>query len=331
MTRVPFGSRSSPFLLAATIRHHVQTLTAAYLHTTTLLSCHFYVDDLIVGADTVDEAVTIYHQARDVLHGAGMRIVKWTSNHSTLQHIFEADGTTNTSAISPRKVLGLSWDIESNEIRYSLKSLSEFLESRTDTKRYVLQAVSRVYDPLRYIAPYVITAKILIQRIWLSRCGWDERLPADLMAAWLTWCQAAHRVSCIAIPRRLTTAMVSFCEVSKTLHVFSDASTRACGAAVHLVTQYANGPPEATLVLAKTGVAPVKPVSLPRLELMGAVIASRLLRLVKATLSLSAIEAVSWTDSKITLHWMNGNPRAWKPFVQSRVSKIHTIAFPSQW
>ncbi|XP_064459094.1 uncharacterized protein LOC135369435 [Ornithodoros turicata] len=191
MTRVPFGAKSSPFLLAATIRHHLKSAETSHPQTAPLLSNHFYVDDLVVGVDTVQEALTLYHESQEIFRDAGMKLVKWTTNRSELQGTFEADGTASSSATSQRKVLGLGWDISTDEIRYSLKSITEFLESNfnTGTKRYVLQAVARIYDPFGYVTPYVVTAKILLQRIWLAKLNWDDRLPEDLMNTWSTWCR----------------------------------------------------------------------------------------------------------------------------------------------
>ncbi|XP_064470081.1 uncharacterized protein LOC135384827 [Ornithodoros turicata] len=330
MTRVPFGAKSSPFLLAATIRHHLQSVETTYTPTASLLASHFYVDDLVVGLDTVEEALTLYHQARQILRAASMKLVKWTSNCAPLRSTFEADGTTSASDTSLKKVLGLVWDVDTDELRYSLKSISEFLEKRTDTKRCVLQTASRVYDPLGYIAPFVITIKILLQRIWLSKIQWDDRLPEDLMGTWLSWCQEVPLISRISIPRTLSDS-ASIAAASKTLHVFCDASPKAYGAVVYLVTERDKAHSEASLLLAKSRVAPVKHVSLPRLELMGAVIAARLLRCVRATLSMPEVEAVLWTDSEVALHWIHGSSQEWKPFVKNRVVDIQEITDSRQW
>ncbi|XP_064464472.1 uncharacterized protein LOC135375756 [Ornithodoros turicata] len=177
MTRVPFGAKSSPFLLAATIRHHLRAAEETYPRTASLLSSHFYVDDLVVGMPSPEEALTVYHESRQIFRDAGMKLVKWTSNDAHLRATFDADGTGSSTTSPLRKVLGIVWDIETDEIRYPLKSMSEFLEQRSNTKRYVLQAVARIYDPLGDVAPFVLTAKILLQRIWLSKMSWDEELP----------------------------------------------------------------------------------------------------------------------------------------------------------
>ncbi|XP_064464132.1 uncharacterized protein LOC135375332 [Ornithodoros turicata] len=300
MTRVPLGAKSSPFLLAATTRHHLQSVEATYTPTDTLtaslLASHFYVDDLVVGLDTVEEALTLYHQARQILREAGMKQAKRTSNCAALRSTFEADGTTSAPDTSLKKVLGLFSDVDTDELRYSPKSISKFLEKRTDTKRCVLQTESRVYDPLVYIASFVITIKILQHSIWLSKIQWDDRLLEDLMGTWLSWCQEVPLISRISIPRTLSDS-TSIAAASKTLHMFCDASPKAYDAAVYLVSERDKGLSEASLLLAKSRVAPVKHVSLPRVELMSAVIAARLLRCVRATLSMPEVEAVLWTDS----------------------------------
>ncbi|XP_064475627.1 uncharacterized protein LOC135389519 [Ornithodoros turicata] len=331
MTRVPFGAKSSPFLLAATIRHHLKSAETLYPQTAPLLSNHFYVDDLVVGVDTVQEALTLYRESQAIFRDAGMKLVKWTTNRSELQGTFEDDGTASPSATSQRKVLRLGWDISTDEIRYSLNSITEFLESNLNTgiKRYVLQAVARIYDPFGYVTPYVVTAKILLQRIWLAKLNWDDRLPEDLKNTWSTWCRQVPLLARVSLPRRLTALNIS--EASCSLHIFSDASPRAYGAAAYLVINDGSGYTEACLVLAKTRVAPLKTVSLPRLELMAAVIASRLLKFVQSALAITQAATILWTDSEITLHWIYGAPSDWKPFVQNRVAEIQGVTDPHQW
>ncbi|XP_064471798.1 uncharacterized protein LOC135386020 [Ornithodoros turicata] len=304
MTRVPFGAKSSPFLLAATIRHHLRAAEETYPRTASLLSSHFYVDDLVVGMLSPEEALTVYHESRQIFRDAGMKLVKWTSNNAILRATFDADETGSSTTSPLRKVQGIVWDIETDEIRYPLKSISEFLEQRSNTKRYILQAVARIYDPLGYVAPFVLTAKILLQRIWLSKMSWDEELPEDLMGVWSSWCQQVPLLSRVSLPRRLGGKMS---EGSIALHMFCDASPRAYGAAAYLVTLDRDGHYRADLLLAKSRVAPVKTVSLPRLELMGAVIATRLMRFLQTTLSLSTVPTVLWTDSEITLYWIYGS------------------------
>ncbi|XP_064462067.1 uncharacterized protein LOC135372371 [Ornithodoros turicata] len=330
MTRVPFGARSSPFLLAATLRQHLHSAAGSHPETAPLLASNFYVDDLVVGADTVEHAASLYCEAKAILQEGGMKLVKWSTNDSTLQARFEADRVAPAKSAIMKKVLGLSWDTDSDEVLYSLKSFFEFLEKRSDTKRYVLQAVSRVYDPLGYIAPYVITAKILLQRLWLAKLSWDEKLPEELLHVWHKWCNEAHTLSRIRIPRRFIATM-AFSTAAKTLHVFCDASTQAYGAVIYLVSCNSTGHAEATLVLAKTRVAPTKTTSLPRLELMGAILAARLSSFVTNAVSLREARVLFWTDSEITLHWIYGAPTTWKPFVAHRVAEIQSITSPDQW
>ncbi|XP_064464272.1 uncharacterized protein LOC135375496 [Ornithodoros turicata] len=270
------------------------------------------------------EASLLYRQARDILLEAGMKLVKRTSNDMKLRTLFQDEGTASTSTTPLRKVLGLNWDIDSDEIQLSVKSLTEFLERQVDTKRYVLQAVSRIYNALGYVAPYVITPKILLQRIWLTKLQWDDQLPEALMDTWHRWCQEVPTLSDFRVPRRLSGVSAPLQESTQSLYVFSDANTKAYGAAVYLVLQSDDGNIEISLVLAKTRVAALGTLSLPRLELMAAVLASRLVKFVRTKLSLVHVKTILWTDSTIDLYWIHGFPMGSKPFVQNRVTEIRT-------
>lgn len=74
MTRVPFGASSSPFLLAATLRHHFRQVENQYPKIAPRLKDHFYVDDLVIGASNYEEARTLVNDCFHILQDAGMRL-----------------------------------------------------------------------------------------------------------------------------------------------------------------------------------------------------------------------------------------------------------------
>ncbi|XP_037506909.1 uncharacterized protein LOC119382991 [Rhipicephalus sanguineus] len=88
MTRVPFGSTSSPFLLMATIHHHLDNVSGEQKTLARTLKQSFYVDDLLVGADSFDEGLDVYEKAKSILEGAAMNLRKWKTNNAQLQEVF---------------------------------------------------------------------------------------------------------------------------------------------------------------------------------------------------------------------------------------------------
>ena len=105
------------------------------------------------------------------------------------------------------------------------------------------------------------------------------------------------------------------------LHGFADASAKAYGACVYIVYRLKNGESEVCLVTAKSRVAPLKGETIPRLELLAALILARLITNVsEAVTDVIDIQNVTcWTDSQIALFWVRNTQKSLKPFLQSRV------------
>ncbi|XP_075551709.1 uncharacterized protein LOC142585071 [Dermacentor variabilis] len=88
MTRVLFGSTSSPFLLMATIHHHLD-IACEDKALASILKKSFYVDDLVVGAETFEDGLSIYERSKAIMRDAGMSLRKWKTDNQQLQNIFD--------------------------------------------------------------------------------------------------------------------------------------------------------------------------------------------------------------------------------------------------
>jgi len=323
--RVPFGNKASPFLLNATVQYHLSLQPPS--PAVSELQENLYVDDWLSGADSAEEAALMFNDARDVMASAGMELVKWSSNaHSLLHMISQSTGENLLSA--SEAVLGIRWDPNSDSFGFNA-GISVPIDV-CPTKRIVLSCIARFFDPLGFATPYVMDAKILFQGIWRMGLGWDEALPpeqADQFAAWIT---GLRTLQSWRVPRRLTIHGWSQLEGVE-LHAFSDASQSAYGAAVYLrVVGKDATDTHARLVMSRARVAPLKVVTLPRLELLAALLASRLIVSVQQALHLPASTALfCWTDSMVALGWLKGDPSRWKTFVANRVYEIHALLDPS--
>ncbi|XP_046145417.1 uncharacterized protein LOC114881524 [Osmia bicornis bicornis] len=155
---------------------------------------------------------------------------------------------------------------------------------------------------------------------------WDEDLPEQLLSAWETFRSKLSQLDALAIPR-WTNYSADIAQLE--LHGFCDASQRAYAAVVYLRVSRGESS-VATLLVAKTKVAPVKALSIPRLELCGAVLLSKLIAEVQKGLILPAT-ITAWTDSSVTLHWIKGHASTWKPFVAHRVATVQSNVPPQNW
>lgn len=332
MKRVPFGTTCSPFLLTATILQHLKNLPTEKEEVADVLRNSFYVDDLVTGTATEEEAIKLYHDAKSIMQNAGMTLREWTTNSQALRDVLlqeEANPENTTPILEQRtmKVLGIVWDPEKDVLKFALPILQKFLELHDGTKRFVLQAASRIFDPLGVLSPFTIRVKTLFQKLWARGITWDSALPEDLNNEWHEWCGDLPKMDALVIPRFVFQAGQG---KNTQIHIFCDASPTAYGATVYVTTK--SSPPEQpTLLLAKARVAPIKKQTLPRLELMGAVIASRLHKYLEKTIPCIPYDYTLWTDSLITLAWIKSDPSKWKTFVSNRVAEIQRDTDPSHW
>ncbi|XP_064464686.1 uncharacterized protein LOC135375989 [Ornithodoros turicata] len=270
MSRVPFGTTASPFLLAATLHHHFRHITDDLRDTASDLLSSFYVDDLVTGADNVEEATRMHRQALAVIEQAGMRLRKWASNEPQLKSVFKK-GETDESI--HQKVLGIPWNTETDSLMPNLEAVKTFVATSPVTKRNILQGTARLFDPLGFLNPFTFRARSMFQDLGKKKFGWDEDIPCDAQQKWSEWCNEVSTLSALEIPRCVVPANASAFQ----MHIFCDASPLGYGAVAYLRTANTKGEISTHLILSKTRLAPIKQLSLPRLELMGMLIGARML------------------------------------------------------
>ena len=220
------------------------------------------------------------------------------------------------------KTLGIRWNAESDDFTFEVKSFDQMQL----TKRNLLSWLARIFDPLGMLSAYTITGKILIQRAWIARVDWDEKLDEKLSSDCRKWFEEAEFLRRIRMPRMLFKNKAT----EQQLHIFSDASMEAYGAVIYL-RQKIDGENSVTFVLAKGKVAPVRVVSVPRLELLGACLAVRIAKKVTRALKVNMDTVHFWTDSTDVLCWIRQLSRKFKTFVANRVSYIQEATKPQQW
>ncbi|KRX34641.1 hypothetical protein T05_6672 [Trichinella murrelli] len=224
--------------------------------------------------------------------------------------------------------LRMSWNCKNDELSYNISM--EINEKKEYTKREVLSAASRIYDPLGYLTPFIIRAKTLIQELWQRGLRWEDPLPHDLKTTWTRWIIEWKEIENVQIPRCLIKIPMKNI-IRLELHGFSDASERAYGGAVYIKMIDVEGRGAIKLVIAKSKVAPLKSVTLPRLELVAALVTAKLISHVKQVIDLNMDRICCWSDSQITLCWIRNAARTWKPFVKNRVESIHELVKPEDW
>ncbi|XP_036341796.1 uncharacterized protein LOC118751139 [Rhagoletis pomonella] len=184
-----------------------------------------------------------------------------------------------------------------------------------------------VYDPLGLMGFFMIPSKIVMQNIWRSGVAWDAPVQKEEQEAWQSWVKSLPRIHDVRIPRCYPLASLSR---DVQLHIFCDASNAAYAAAAYLRATV-SGKVKCCLVASKSRVPPLKPVSIPRLELMGAILGLRLAKFIRNELTLPISEEVYWTDSKNVLYWIRSDTRKFSQFVGVRVGEILESSNINSW
>ena len=188
------------------------------------------------------------------------------------------------------------------------------------TKRNFLKKIATLFDPVCFLAPFTIRAKILLQEMWMAGLNWDEELTEPLANSARAWFSELRDLTQIQIPGCLIVKGKQIDNVS--LHTVVDASEDAYGAVAYVRCSYQDGTVSTNIVAAKTRVAPSKATSIPRLELMGALLWVRLSTRIARVLELQTSQQIFWSDSQNVLWWIRGRRRDFKPFVANWVGEI---------
>ena len=289
----------------------------------------FYVDDLMSGAPNVKDALELTTQLLELMRRGGLELRKWSSNSAlVLQSIplelRETQVPLKIDVDDVIKALGLRWNPGLDEFNFKVQLP---VSTPIITKRTLLSEMAKVFDPLGFLAPAVIRAKILFQQLWKLEIGWDESLPVHIQDQWLQYRGNLPLIEDLSIPRCIFPEGAT----QPTLHGFCDASEKAYAAVIYARVQLPFGQVQVSLVAAKTRVAPTKQISLPRLELCGAVLLSQLMESVQDSLKIKFEEVKAWTDSTIVLAWLRAQPTRWKTFVANRVAEIQETLPPENW
>ncbi|XP_022832838.1 uncharacterized protein LOC111360825 [Spodoptera litura] len=360
LVTVTFGTASAPYQAVRTLHQVAYDEGDKYPLAAAKVLNSFYMDDLMTGSNSIEEGVEICKQMIELLGKGGFALQKWNSNNQQLldrlssicriEEVQQLDQTQlkeenkdkvkqdiigNDRKIvekdieikldSTIKILGLTWNRREDCFQYSVNLPP--LTTAPVTKRSIVSDIARLFDPLGWLAPSVVVAKMFIQKLWLAGVSWDEELTTNLKTEWSTYRGELILLTKIQVPRWLSISSNNDLE----LHGFSDASKAAYSAVVYLRTIDTNGNVKVSLLVAKTRVAPIKQISIPRLELCGAVLLSKVLVESAEVLNIPETKIFAWTDSTVVLSWLSSHPSRWITFVANRTSEILSNMSSTQW
>ena len=188
-----------------------------------------------------------------------------------------------------------------------------------------------MYDPLGFVSPCILTAKHILQDLCRKRLSWDDEIPDGNAAKWKAWLEELPKLQIFKISRCIKPKdfTVKYCE----LNHFSDASEGGYGAVSYARLISEDDKVHCALLMAKSRLAPLKAITIPRLELSAAVLATRLDRIIREEIEfgMPTISSTFWTDSTCVLRYISNKEKRFQVFVANRITKILEQSQESQW
>ena len=327
-----FGVAASSFAANMSVKQNAHDYAAEYPLAAQAVEKSFYVDDRLTGADSIEETIELHNQLQKLFEKGGFLLRKWCSNDQVvLEHIPPElrDGPLSHSILKSTeytKTLGIQWNSAMDHFKLSIAELPPL---ENVTKRLLVSDVAKTFDILGWFSPSIIKVKILLQRLWQQCIDWDDRVAQPILDTWLRWRSELELLS--TKPIQHCYFPKDFPVTSVELHGFSDASEAAYAAVVYTRVTDSNDNVHISLVMAKTKVAPIKRLTIPRLELCGALVLARLLRHMRTILDVPLERVYAWTDSTIVISWLIENPNRFKTYVANSMSEITETIPPKCW
>ena len=338
MTVHLFGATSSPSCANFALRRTATDYGILYHRKVaqTVLR-NFYVDDCLATTNTEREAVILASNLKQLCSKGGFNLTKFISNSVTvLDSIPEADRSPkikslhlDSDVLPTDRALGVSWHVQSDRLGYQVE-MNKFT-SKPLTRRGMLSALATFYDPLGLAAPYVMRARMILQELTRLRLCWDEAVPAENCKQWRLWVADLSILPLYTCPRCVCPDGISTAAMLE-LHHFSDASERGYGVASYLRVVTPNGQTSCNLLCSRSHLSPIKPLSIPRLELSAATLAVKVnLELERAMDFSSQPRRYFWTDSSTVIKYVQNETARFHIFVANRLAIIRDGSSPKEW
>lgn len=310
MTVNLFGAVSSPscacYALRKTAKDNQNSFSAEVIDTVTR---NFYVDDLLKSSPSKEDAMLMVRNLTAICRLGGFNLTKWSSNNREVllqipeghksKHFKELD--LDRDKLPVERALGLLWCSESDTLKFKFN-----IREQPHTRRGMLSLISSVYDPLGFLAPFTIPAKINLQDLCRLKYGWDDPIPQSFQQRWNKWWKDLVNIGGFKIGSCYKPE--GFGQItSAQLHNFSDASETAYGTVTYLRLKNDKNKVHTTFVLGKARVSPLKQVTIPRLELTAAVLAVKVDKMIRSELQLPLGKSQFWTDSTSVLKYIKND------------------------
>ncbi|XP_033126839.1 uncharacterized protein LOC117124643, partial [Anneissia japonica] len=325
-----FGNKPSPAVATYGLREIVKDADPDIRE---FVNKNFYVDDGLTSCEDATTAISLLQRTQAVLkNGGGIRLHKFASNSPEVVNAFPTEdivkhvrefGLGNGDA-PDQSSLGVIWNLKNDTFRFDVN-----LRDMPFTRRGILSLINGIFDPLGFLAPVLVRARVLLREMMESTNTWDEPLPLVFEQRWKSWKNSLSALKSLNIPRTYRKAR-PIDIISENLLVYCDASEQAVAAVVDLQTVTPVGT-EVGFVIGKSRIAPKQGYTIPRLELCSAVLAVELAKTASTELDMSPTNIRYYSDSKVALGYISNTTKRFHTFVANRVNKITRFSTYQQW
>ncbi|XP_055622896.1 uncharacterized protein LOC129766396 [Toxorhynchites rutilus septentrionalis] len=335
-----FGSSCSPASAQYVKNFNADEFASEYPRAAVGIKNKHYVDDYLDSFETTDEAIAVANEVKLVHSRGGFTLRSFLSNEpEVLQGIGETITEKEPKNLHLERdgkcesVLGMKWIPHDDVFIYAFgtrEDLRHILENgHIPTKREVAKVVMSLFDPLGLIAFLLIHGKIFIQELWAAGIEWDQEFPHDLNERWRQWVALLQQLDSLRIPRCYFRSTKDYSHLQ--IHLFVDASESAYSCVVYFRLENEDTT-QVKLVGAKTKVAPLKTLSIPRLELKAAVLGARFMETVQKQHTYTVSRRFCWSDASTVLAWVRSTDhRRYHKFVAVRIGEILSSTQQSEW
>ena len=324
-----FGAASSPSVCNYALRRIPDDFQCSDTVTETIRK-HFYVDDCLKASTSAAEASAEIEDLRAACLKGGFRLRKFVANDiAVLDTIPSSEVAEKIKNLDLRKdplpaerTLGLQWYTESDECGFCASEIT-----KPATRRGLLSAISAIYDPLGIVSPFVLDAKLLLQRLCASKIEWDDDLPHSELQQWQKWLSVLPNIAKVRLKRCLFESQDHH---SEEMHVFCDANMDGYGAVAYMGYKSENKI-HCSFLMGKSRIKPLKAITIPRMELAAATVAIKMAATLCFEVGYDRTQVTYHTDSTSVLYFLNSQTKRFPIFVANRVHLIQEFSSAIQW
>ncbi|XP_045105485.1 uncharacterized protein LOC123500995 [Portunus trituberculatus] len=346
LTCVPFGDKPSGTIAMLALRLTAEIIQDQYPVAVNAIVKNSYVDDILGNCDNYEGANNLLREIEFVLGQGGFKVKHWILS-----------GAHNPSKLDlaetqKEKVLGVVWEPNRDVFVFSVKINFSPKHRKTHTgpdlkpdnltgetpqyltKRMLLSQIATQFDPLGLVCPVTLKAKLMLRRLVCpegdedAKYGWDDAVLPQIRSEWLDYFQMMFELETLWFPRCVREADHVG---NPTLVIFSDGSTIAYGACAYVRWEYRTGMFSSRLLMAKSKLAPLKQLSVPRIELCGALLAARMRETITKELNYNFESVIHIVDSAIVRAQIQKESFGFGTFTATKIAEIQSKTNPEEW